>query len=302
MAWAQEIIDTIMKLKPWTTVNEYESGLYFWQGEVLIFRLSEKKLKWLLKRRADSKHGTRITLDEILQEEKAAADNYAKTSSLTPKQIEEGWRLKKGQPQHPEWYSINLPYGTYLHVPPILDISRVEIVPIKEVVKELKFISVLSKYADGDTLLIDGNGGNGFSLDKVGKPNILKVNETKKYMTHAAPLSISGLIRYEIEDGYKAYTQVTDWERSYQSQVLILLSKLARKMTINDWLDAKSVEKFTSETTEKLNTTGPVRKEWGIWTSEIGITDISLNGIQRYAQELYVPDEGLKLKIDNPKS
>jgi hypothetical protein len=324
MAWFQEIIDFVMKMKPWTTVNEYESGLYFWTGRVRTWHLSDKKLEWILKARKESGFGKNITLEEVLKQEKEIKKLYKKTKKFDSVQIEEGWRkgflncafgwnpFRGYRILHPERSTKNLPYGLYWHLPSVLDVSRVETVPTTEVVKELKFMSGLLKYDKSDILFIDGDGcDNGLALSlnkRDDKGNLLSLDKSEiekivnSYGTHATPFSLSGIVRYKIEDAYKAYTKVTDYERSYQSQILLTLSEKVREMTINDWVNPEKVTVFRKDFKEKLNdSVSGARNKWGIYTIEFGFTEISTRNLQRHSQELYVPDEGLKVKVDMPR-
>jgi hypothetical protein len=73
-------------------------------------------------------------------------------------------------------------------------------------------------------------------------------------------------------------------------------------MTINDWLNPEKVSAFRKDFKSKLNDAASgARNKWGIYTIEFGFTEISTRNLSRYAQEMYVPDEGLKFKIDIPR-
>ena len=279
MAWAQEIIDFVLKSKPWTTVNEYQVGLYFWLGKVVEWKVPKKKFVKILKER---KRGTQITIEEIIAQEKTAREQYKKTHVLS-----EGWHqgLFTGKLYHPERYSKNRPHGVYFHIPPLLDLSRVETVPIKEVVKNIDFISILvDGYQKSRLILSPSKNSASYLKEKIGDISL-------------KPVGISGFTRYEIEDGYKAYTQVQDWEQSYQTQILGGLAKLCREAN-EDIYNPATTERIERDLKNNINSSH-VRREWGIWTSEIKIITNAPHEMTRNIQELRVAEEGLKIAMEN---
>jgi hypothetical protein len=299
MAWAQEIIDFALKLKPWTTVNEYQVGLYFIFGKVREFRLPERVLKEILDERKKSGRGTQITLDEIIAQEKEAEQyykenkeevkQYYKQNKIYPEKYKDWHRaFLTGNMRHPERYTKNLPHGTYIHLPAALDLMRVEIVPVKEVVKDLKFISVVARKS-------------GIRESKLIIPGFKEYNLKEPISSDDNLLSlfVSGFLRYQIEDGYCSYTQVQDWERSYHSQVLLKLSKICRKRSNDILYNSETIDSIEEELKTTMNSAGPTRKDWGIWTAEFGLTDAVVHKLVRNIQEIYVPDEGLKLIHEN---
>lgn len=300
MAWAQEIIDFILKLKPWTTVDEYQTGLYFVLGKAVERRIPEKKLIETLERKKASQRADRVRIDdklkllgieEIRKLEADANDLYKKNKNVPP-----GWHLKSGKLEHPERYNKNIPYGLYFHFPEVLDITRVIALPAREVVKDLKFISTLVKLEPrfsykNDNFVVGDN--------KRMSPKTQPLKDVPDIEMYArlgyVPLFLSGFIKYEIEDCYKAFTGVQDWERSYHSKSLMTLSEHVRETTLGDWTQKNFVDGIESKVKDSLN--GAVREKWGIWTSEVGITDAVPHGLVRNVQELYVPDDGLKVNL-----
>jgi hypothetical protein len=279
MAWAQEIIDFILKLKPWTTIDEYQTGLYFVLGKVVERRIPEKKLIEILERKKASMRADKIKVDdkykslgiEDIKRKEREENIVYKKSKIVP----QGWYKKGKKIEHPERYSKNIPYGIYFHLPEVLDISRVVGIPCREVVKDLKFVSTIIKSESIDNL-----------VEKNNSSSVIK----------QVPLIISAFVRYEIEDGYKVFTNVQDWEHSYHSKALLLLSKQVRDSTISDWSNKKYIEDIELKVKNSLNG-ADIRDKWGIWTSEVGITDAVPHTFKRNVQEIYAPEEGLKVDI-----
>jgi hypothetical protein len=313
MAWAQEIIDFILKLKPWTTVEEYQTGLYFWRGKVLERRIPEKKLIETLERNrkyADKVliEGKRKSLgiDEIRKLEEEVNKVYRETKFIPPE-----WHVYRGGRKelwlghkrlaHPERYSKNIPYGVYFHIPEMLDLSRVPTMPAREVVKDLGTIVIMVKMHPETYILPETMPG----LNIVGETSVPKTvaeRETKsgdliKYKI--ALLSIRPYIRYVIEDGYKAFTNVQDWQNTFHSQALVRISENTRGSFLEDWLEKDPVDKMAETARGNLNKVS-ARQDWGIRTEEMGFADIGRTSLSKNIQELSTSSEGLKLDI--PKS
>jgi hypothetical protein len=310
MAWAQELIDFVLKLKPWTTVDEYQTGLYLVLGKVMECRIPERKLIESLDRKKVSQRADRVKIDdkvralgidEIRKLESDVNELYRglkkKDRNITalPQQYHD-WHLRRGKLEHPGRYSKNIPYGIYFHFPEALDINRVVTMPAREVVKDLKFISTLVKL---DSNLSYKNADFTVGDNKRAGPKTFSLRDMPGIELYAQlgyiPLFISGFIKYEIEDGYKAFTGVQDWERSYHSKALMTISEYVRETMLSDWTKKNFVDGIESKVKDSLN--GTVREKWGIWTSEVGITDAVPHGLVRNVQELYVPDEGLKVNL-----
>ena len=279
MAWAQEIIDFILKLKPWTTIDEYQTGLYFVLGKVIERRIPEKKLIEILERKKASMRADRIKVDDKYKslgiEDIKRMETEENTLYQKTRMVPQGWRERRNRVEHPERYNKNIPYGIYFHLPEVLDISRVVNLPCREVVKDLKYVSTLVKSESINDLVHENN--------------------QSKY-DGSVPLVISAFVRYEIEDGYKVFTNVQDWEHSYHSKALLLLSKQVRGSSISDWSNKNFIEDIETKVKNSLNG-AEIRDKWGIWTSEVGITDAVPHDFRRNVQEMYVPDEGLKVKM-----
>jgi len=310
MTWFQEMIDFVSKLKPFTTVEEYQTGLYYWWGAARERRINEEKLIKILERKKASTRGDKIKvndklvylgIDEIRKLEEDVNKLYKQT-----KTIPEGWYLRhegllrREKVEHPARYSKNLPYGVYLHIPEMLDISRVVTMPARPVVKDLGYLNILAKIDSHEDLLnYDLNKSNSLADIKV-----KTLNNNSSSDGRAAMLANQGLVelclraftRYEVEDGYFTFTNVQDWENTYHSEALLRISEHTRGTHLKNWVDKDFVEGIEMKVKNVLN--GPeVRDKWGIWTYKIGISDAGIGSMNRNINELYAPDGGLVLHM-----
>jgi len=149
-----------------------------------------------------------------------------------------------GLPLHKDRFSKILRRGFYLHIPFIDDI-----------IKDSKQERVLN-------------------LANISVPTADK--ESKVVM-------VSCNIRYELEDLYKAYTAVHDYEVSLKDYTLSILAKHSRGKSFDEWRTPEVVSDLEDAVLDELREL--VTEKWGLKVHKVYVTDNVACNIQRLMHE-----------------
>lgn len=93
-------------------------------------------------------------------------------------------------------------------------------------------------------------------------------------------LSISCNILYRLEDLYKAYTAVDDYEDSLKIETLSQLSECCYGRKLTEWKERATVREVQDETTKLLQES--VTEHWGLKILDLTITDVAPSTTQRF--------------------
>jgi hypothetical protein len=96
-------------------------------------------------------------------------------------------------------------------------------------------------------------------------------------------LTLSCNVRYRLEDLYKAFTAVHDYEVSLKDHTLSILALHARGNDFKYWTDAANIGDVEKKTTEELEKV--VKKKWGLDIVRLYITDVAQTYLQRILYE-----------------
>ena len=92
-------------------------------------------------------------------------------------------------------------------------------------------------------------------------------------------LSISCNILYKLEDLYKAYTAVDDYEDSLKIETLSQLSECCYGRKLTEWKERETIRTVQDETTKLLQES--VTERWGLKILDLTITDVAPSTTQR---------------------
>lgn len=107
-------------------------------------------------------------------------------------------------------------------------------------------------------------------------------------------VSISCNIRFKIQDYYKTFNVVHDYEASLRDYTLAVLAKKSRGHTYTEWKDAAFVENLEEEIKDDMRET--VTNKWGLEILDIYITDNVASKMNRvmYEGPSLISDEVVK--------
>jgi hypothetical protein len=125
-----------------------------------------------------------------------------------------------------------------------------------------------------ESIFLDFKQERILNLGNISVPTTDEVSKTK---------TISCNLRYEIDDYYKAYTRIHDYELSLKSHTLSVLAKYSRGKTDKQWKDPNVIEELETKTLEEL--ADIAKSRWGLKIFDIYITDNVDSSFQRVFYE-----------------
>jgi hypothetical protein len=350
MSFVTDFFDALERFRPWTTINDYENGLYYTFGRPRVWKISDKKLDYVLQeewedleedkklgisRLKDTPENIPKNLSELKKMEydaytdflrevyletypvsdKKIVNSYSqmflshsipdKYQKFDPKKIPKysDWKVHGNFPSHPTRYRTNIPHGTYLHTPTILGLQKVPKLSTALIVKDLKFVSIL---ADGTPISTKAKFQ---SIDKKGQP----VGKPTQYESHndnidkivnydptkLVSVMIGGMLRYKIENFHSVYSVIEDWESSYQSQAMILISDYCRERSLTEFYTRSFADGLKKNIRDRLNEMP--REDWGIKTKDFGLFTVSTHKLNRNIQELSADSLYINLQNTPPQ-
>jgi len=96
-------------------------------------------------------------------------------------------------------------------------------------------------------------------------------------------VTISCNLRYELQDLYKAYTAVHDYEASLKDHTLSILALYSRGKSYQEWKDPDEVAKLEEQVKEELRQV--VTEKWGLKIHRVYVTDNATSTLQRTIYE-----------------